>query len=135
MTKDEIALVKRSWSMFRNINPVVIGETFYGKLFTDKPTLRRLFPKEMKWQYQKLMDMMNTVVARLDKGNIMDDEIIAMGERHIGYGVKPGHFKIVGSAFLWTLEQGLGKDYTKEVQNAWIKYYGELSQLMLQIKK
>ena len=135
MTKDEIVLVKRSWGLLRNISPEVIGETFYGKLFTDKPALRRLFPKEMNLQYQKLMDMLNTIVASLDKTNVIDEEIRAMGKRHIGYGVKPEHFKIVGNAFLWTLEQGLGKEYYKEVKGAWIKCYDEMSQIMLDMKK
>lgn len=130
MTRNEIMLVKRSWSLLRNIDSAVLGEVFYGKLFADKPALRRLFPNEMGMQHQKLMDMMNFFVARLDENNKMDQEIAAMGKRHFDYGVKPGHFEIVGAAFLWTLEKGLGADFTAEVKEAWITCYRELSQYM-----
>jgi len=132
MTKDEIVLVKRSWRLLRDIDPSIIAATFYGKLFTDKPALRRLFPKEMNLQHQKLMDMINTIVARLDNTGNMDNEIISMGKRHTGYAVKPDHYKTVGIAFIWTLEQGLGPDFTPEVKDAWIKCYNEISRLMLQ---
>ncbi len=132
MTKDEIGLVKRSWRLLRDIKPSIIAETFYGKLFTDKPALRRLFPKEMNLQYQKLMDMINIIVARLDNTSYMNNEMISMGKRHTSYAVKPDHYKTVGIAFIWTLEQGLGPDFTPEVKDAWIKCYNELSQLMLE---
>jgi len=51
--------------------------------------------------------------------------------RHAGYGVKPSHFKPVGEALLWTLQQGLGKDWTEEIKEAWQTCYKMLSQTMI----
>ncbi len=131
MTQEEILLVKKSWRLFRDVNPVVVGDTFYGKLFTDHPGVRKMFPKEMKLQYQKLMDMISTIVARLDHLEELTEDIEAMSRRHVSYGVKPEQYKIVGEALLWTLEQGLGPDYTPDVKQAWVKCYTLLSTVMI----
>jgi hemoglobin-like flavoprotein len=131
MTEQEIILIKRSWRILRDINPVIVGDTFYSKLFADNPSLRKMFPKEMTLQYQKLMDMLSTIVARLDHFEKLTDDIVAMGKRHRGYGVKPEQYKYVGEALIWTLEKGLGADFTPEVKNAWIKCYSHLSAMMI----
>ena len=66
LTDQEISAVKKSWARLRNIDPVVIGDAFYSKLFFERPALRRMFPVEMDAQYKKLVDMLNTIVTRLD---------------------------------------------------------------------
>jgi hemoglobin-like flavoprotein len=132
MTKEEIILIKRTWKLFREINPVVVGDTFYSKLFLDNPSVRKMFPKEMNQQYQKLIDMLSTVVGRLDNLDELSSDIAAMAQRHVAYGVKPAQYKKVGEALLWTLEQGLGKDFTPEVKEAWTKCYTTLADTMIE---
>ena len=131
MTKEEIILIKRTWKLFREINPVVVGDTVYSKLFLDSPSVRKMFPKEMNQQYQKLIDMLSTVVGRLDNLEDLSGEIAAMAQRHVAYGVKPAQYQKVGEALLWTLEQGLGKDFTPEVKEAWTKCYTTLADAMI----
>ena len=53
-----------------------------------------------------------------------------MGKRHVGYGVKPEHYALVGGALLWTLEKGLGADFTSEVKAAWTETYISLAGVM-----
>lgn len=131
MTKEEIILIKRTWKLFREIDPVVVGDTFYSKLFLDNPSVRKMFPKEMNQQYQKLIDMLSTVVGRLDNLEDLSGDIAAMAQRHVAYGVKPAQYKKAGEALLWTLEQGLGKDFTPDVKEAWIKCYTTLANAMI----
>ena len=92
LTEREMSLIKRSWNKVRNIDPVVVGDAFYSKLFFDKPALRRMFPVEMDAQYRKLLDMLNMIVMRLDRLDELTEEIIAMAKRHEGYGVRPEHY-------------------------------------------
>jgi len=113
------------------MDPAVIGDAFYSKLFSYNPSLRKMFPSNMSHQYQKLMDMINTIIARLDKLDDLTNEISAMAQRHVRYGVRPAHYKLVGNALLWTLKQGLGNDWTPEVANAWTKCYALLSEAMI----
>lgn len=131
MTKEEIILIKRTWKLFREINPVVVGDTFYSKLFLDNPSVRKMFPKDMNQQYQKLIDMLSTIVGRLDNLDELSSDIVAMGQRHVAYGVKPAQYQKVGDALLWTLEQGLGKDFTPAVKDAWAKCYTTLANAMI----
>jgi hemoglobin-like flavoprotein len=131
MTAEQTILIKKTWKMFRSIDPALVGDAFYSKLFSDTPALRKMFPKNMNEQYRKLMDMLSTVVARLDNLNELTDDIAAMAQRHVQYGVRPAHYKLVGKALLWTLEQGLGNDWTEDVKEAWVTCYTILSETMI----
>ena len=131
MTDEQIQLIKKSWKKFRGVNPALVGDLFYSKLFIDNPSLRKMFPTDMEKQYEKLIDMLNAIVIRLDKLQEMSAEIQAMAQRHIGYGVKPAHYKLVGNALLWTLEKGLGDDWTQDVKNAWTACYTLLADTMI----
>jgi hemoglobin-like flavoprotein len=135
MTDTQITIVKKTWKLFRAIDPAIVGDTFYSKLFTDNPVLRRMFPSRMEEQYRKLIDMLNTIVARLDHPDKLNTEIIKMGQRHVEYGVRPAHYKLVGNALLWTLQNGLGADWTDEVRNAWTSCYGEVAAVMMGTEK
>ena len=131
MTNQEIALVKKSWSIMQKIDPAIVADVFYSKLFSDKPALRRMFPSKMDQQYRKLIDMLNAIIARLDRLEELKEDIEAMGRRHVGYGVKEQHYKLVGTALLWTLQKGLGADWNAELHEAWISCYNKLSGVMI----
>lgn len=131
MTAEQIQLVKQTWKTFRGINPATVGDLFYSKLFADNPSLRKMFPVNMQQQYQKLIDMLNAVVIRLDRLDEITEEIAAMAQRHVEYGVRPAHYKLVGNALLWTLQKGLGNDWTLEVKNAWLTCYTILADTMI----
>ncbi len=131
MTSEQIVLVKKTWKVFRSISPATVGDLFYSKLFTDNPSLRKMFPGDMQQQYQKLIDMLNAVIIRLDKLDELTEEITVMAQRHVQYGVRPAHYKLVGAALLWTLQKGLGTDWNEEVKNAWVTCYKILADTMI----
>ncbi len=128
MTTDEIKLVKRSWKILMGVDPSLLGETFYSKLFADHPELRSLFPKDMKEQYIKLTEMMSSIIMRLDHPDI--GAMTEMGARHIKYGVKQAHYKMVGEAMLWMLSKALGSEWNTPTAAAWIQCYQELTKAM-----
>jgi nitric oxide dioxygenase len=51
----------------QKIDPAIVADVFYSKLFSDKPALRRMFPTKMDQQYRKLIDMLSAIIARLDR--------------------------------------------------------------------
>ena len=75
--------------------------------------------------------MLGTVVAGLDRLDTLMPAVQALGRRHAGYGVAPAHYTPVGSALLWTLEQGLGSAFTPDVKDAWATAYITLSTTMI----
>ena len=131
LTKKEISLIKKTWTTIRKINPAIIGDVFYTKLFYDNPELRKMFPKNMEEQYKKLVDMLNIIIARLEKLDELKGEITNMAKRHVDYGVKPEHYNMVGTALLWTLQKTLGKEWTDDIRAAWINCYAVLSGTMI----
>jgi hemoglobin-like flavoprotein len=131
LTKKEIVLIKKSWNTVRKISPATIGDVFYTKLFYDNPELRKMFPQNMEEQHQKLIDMLNIMIARLERLDELKGEVASMAKRHVGYGVKPLHYNMVGTALLWTLQKALGKEWTEDVRSAWINCYAVLSGTMI----
>lgn len=131
MTKEQIILVKKSWRVFRSIDPALVGDLFYSKLFADNPSVKKMFPSDMNQQYVKLIDMLSAIVSRLEQLDTLTEEIAAMARRHVTYGVRPAHYKLVGTALLWTLERGLGTDWNAELKEAWQTCYKQLSDTMI----
>ena len=130
MTPQQIALVQAS---FAKVVPIAgtAADLFYGRLFEIAPDVRALFPSDITAQKQKLMIMLGTAVGGLSRLDSLMPVIGALGERHAGYGVKVEHFTPVGAALLWTLAQGLGDEFTPQVEDAWATAYGLLSQVMI----
>lgn len=98
----------------------IAAELFYNKLFELDPEVKPLFKGDMKEQGRKLMMSLNMVV----------NGIREMGRRHAGYAEEPRHHDTVGAAILWTLEQGLGSDFTPDARAAWTEAYTTLATVM-----
>jgi len=131
MTEHQIELVKNSWKLLRKVDPVLIGDVFYSKLFVDLPQVQHLFKTEREQQSKKLIATLAVVVNKLDHLEELTNDIEQLALRHIKYGVKPEHYTYVGAALLWTLERGLGVDWNEEVKQAWSKCYSILSSTMI----
>jgi len=107
------------------------AELFYNRLFELDPNLRALFKEtDLKEQGRKLMGMLAMVVNGLDRFDTLRPSVEGLGRRHVEYYVRPEDYNTVGSALLWTLEQGLGPAFTPEVKEAWTSAYEALSSVM-----
>ncbi len=129
MTPQHIELVQTS---FKKVVPIAgtAADLFYNRLFEIAPETRSLFPADLTDQKVKLMAMLGTAVTNLHKLEAIMPAVKALGERHKGYGVTAAHYAPVGAALLWTLEKGLGPDFTPEVKAAWTETYTALAGVM-----
>jgi hemoglobin-like flavoprotein len=125
----ELTLVRDS---FDRVVPIagVAADLFYDRLFYLAPSLRRMFPADMRDQKRKLMVMIAAAVQGLDDLDTLLPQVKALGARHAGYGVEPAHYQIVGEALIWTLESGLGNAFTPDVRAAWGRVYALLAATM-----
>ena len=130
----QIAIVR---STFAQVEPIAdtAAELFYNKLFELDPSVRAMFKGDMVEQGRKLMTMIKTAVAGLDKLETILPAVESLGQRHAGYGVIDSHYDTVGKALLWTLGQGLGDAFTAEAEDAWTNVYGTLAATMIQAAK
>jgi hemoglobin-like flavoprotein len=118
MTPAQKTLVQRT---FAQVVPIAdtAAALFYGRLFESDPALRPLFKGDIVEQGRKLMQMIGVAVNGLDRLDRIVPAVQQLGIRHVAYGVKEEHYSTVAAALLWTLEQGLGPDFTPEVRDAW----------------
>ena len=128
MNPKQIALVQDS---FKQVPADAAADIFYERLFGMAPELRGMFPEDLKEQKRKLVTMLAAVVRGLSDLDSILGLVEDLGMRHADYGVKPGHYEVVGGALIWTLRNGLGDSFTKDVENAWAEAYGTLASVMI----
>ncbi len=130
MTPREIELVQQSFEKVRPI-AAAAADLFYGKLFELDPALKPMFKGgNMKEQGRMLMNMIASAVRGLSNAQALIPVLTDLGRRHTTYGVMKHHYVTVGSALIWTLEQGMGKDFTAEVRDAWCAAYELMAGVM-----
>ena len=129
MTLRQIELVQQS---FRLIQPIIDDAAilFYDRLFEIDPSLQSMFRRSRREQARLLAQTLTVVVKGIDRPSQLRGAVEALGERHVGYGVRDEHYEAVGQALLWTLETGLKDAFTSEVRRAWMTAYGWLAYTM-----
>ena len=129
MTPEQVALVQGS---FDKVKPVAddAAAIFYSRLFEVAPGVRSLFTGDIEEQGRKLMKMIGTAVAGLNNLDANVPAVQDLGRRHVAYGAEEAHYNVVGECLLYTLEKGLGTDWTDELAAAWTEVYSVLADTM-----
>jgi hemoglobin-like flavoprotein len=129
MTPEQIKMVQDS---FQKVVPIAAtaADLFYDRLFVIAPEVRPMFPDNLAEQKKKLIAMLATAVTNLHQVEKIIPAVQDLGKRHVTYGVSDKHYEPVGSALLWTLEQGLGADFTPPLKTAWTEAYTTLAGVM-----
>jgi nitric oxide dioxygenase len=130
MTPKQVAQVQQSFAM---VAPVAVeaAARFYGRLFEIAPHLRPLFRGDIAEQGRKLMATLAFVVNGLTRLDTILPAASALAKRHVDYGVRPDHYRPVGTALLWTLERSLGPQWTPDLAAAWTAAYTTLTDYMI----
>lgn len=130
MTPEQKTVVKQTWTEVVPMADAAAG-LFYDRLFEIDPTTRPLFhPERMSEQHRKLVQALAAVVDGLDDLGAILPSKEDLGRRHAGYGVTEAHYQSVGTALLWTLEQGLGPAWTAQAAAGWTEAYKQVSAAM-----
>jgi hemoglobin-like flavoprotein len=129
MTPEQVTMVQES---FKKVVPIAgtAADLFYNRLFEISPEVRPLFPDDLAEQKKKLIAMLATAVTNLHQVDKILSAVQDLGKRHVAYGVTDKMYEPVGAALLWTLEQGLGADFTPPVKAAWTETYVTLAGVM-----
>jgi hemoglobin-like flavoprotein len=130
MTPEQIKAIQESFAKVAPISEQA-AELFYGRLFEIAPAVKPLFRGDMKEQGKKLMATLAVVVNGLDNLQSILPAASALAKRHVDDGVKASDYTPVGQALLWTLERGLGPNWTPDLAAAWTTAYTVLSDFMI----
>lgn len=129
MTPEQMQLVRLSFVQVMNIK-MQAGRMFYDRLFTIAPDVRPMFKGDAESQARKLMDTLAFSIGSLKNPAVLSNMLNGLAKRHVDYGVRDEHYDKVGEALLWTLEKGLGADFTGEVKAAWAALYETVASTM-----
>ncbi len=129
MNPRQIQLVRDSFALVEP-QAVQAGALFYDKLFERDPSIGMLFSSDMGTQSQRLLEMIGAAIRLLNNPEQLDPVLMALGARHVAYGVQDEHYDTVGGALLDTLAAALGDAFTPELREAWVAFYGRVSRVM-----
>lgn len=129
MDARKIALVQDSFDKVFALGPQAT-ELFYVELFAIDPSLRAMFPDDLKDQQRKLLSALALVVRSLHTPIKTTDTVEKLAVKHLDYGVEPVHYTYMGNALLRTLKKSLGADFTPELCDAWSDAFRMLARVM-----
>lgn len=129
MDAHKIALVQDSFEKVAALGPQA-AELFYAELFAIDPSLKGMFPDDLKEQQKKLISALALMVRSLHTPVKILDAVEKLAVKHLDYGVEPEHYTFVGNALLRTLKKGLGADFTPELCDAWTESFRMLARVM-----
>ena len=110
----------------------LIASLFYDRLFEIAPQVRPLFSGDLDEQKRNFMSTLAVIVGSLDDGTRLLPLTDRLAQPHRDYGIRPAHYAFVGDALLWSLQQGLGTEWTPSVAASWNKAYATVSRLMIE---
>lgn len=95
------------------------GEVFYRRLFEIAPGIRHLFSGTMEAQGRMITQMLQVAVYGLARFHAITPGLVALGRRHVQYGVRVEHYGVFRDVFLDTVRELLGEDGTEQIVTAW----------------
>jgi hemoglobin-like flavoprotein len=141
---EEVQAVRQSWNSMKddpssaertNVHGTASAffcQQFYENLLGEYPELKVLFPS-IKSQASSMAGILSLVISQLENLQRVNDILTSLGKRHSRIiGVEVVHYELVGNALLRTLQDRVGDGFTIDLENAWIKLYSYIANMMLQ---
>ncbi|HTQ06331.1 MAG TPA: globin domain-containing protein [Polyangiaceae bacterium] len=125
-----VELLRSSFALVVEREPEVTRR-FYDVLFAKYPEARPLFGKRSRTDQERMLrDMLVAIVDHLEDAGWLKSQLAALGQKHVGYGVRPEMYGWVGASLLETLAAVAGDAWTPELAAAWTDAYGAVASLM-----
>jgi hypothetical protein len=146
-----IAVVQGTWGEIKQSlganAPETAGILLFRHIFRIAPQALALFPFKdcaggnvcdelfedatLRKHAAKVVMTVDKAVGSLKKLDKLIPVLVNLGKKHVGYGVEPAHYDVVGEALLATLSDALGDGYTTEVHEAWAAVYDIIKTTMI----
>lgn len=108
----------------------LVGTLFLRKLFQLDPSLRARFDGPAETQGRKFMAGLKLTIISLNHEDGLAPTLKLLGVRHRQLGIKLRHYRTMVRALIWTLEQSLGKGFTRETKDAWTALLSQLTRIL-----
>lgn len=95
-------------------------QIFYALLFERYPEVKPLFGRNsQREQAQMLTEAVGMLVANVDDPEFVRSTMLAVGKKHLDYGVEDRMYGWVGECLVATLERVSAEAWTAKLQTAW----------------
>src|SRR5256885_16895792 len=123
MTPTQIELISTTFEQVQSIADTA-AELFYARLFELDPLL--VYPlkgesRDVTEQGRRLIALIHSAINRLKSSDIAISKLRAARPHSARPATEERRYETVGAALLWTLEMGLGEDFTPETRAAWVE--------------
>jgi hemoglobin-like flavoprotein len=129
----DVSILRESFATVVERSPQVIAR-FYEIFFERYPEVRPMFgraPAGIARQEKMLTDALVAVLDHLEDAPWLQETLFALGEKHVGYGVRDEMYGWVGQCLLAALAEAAGDAWTKEVEAQWGEAFGAIQSMML----
>ena len=106
-------------------------DEFYARLFTAAPAVRPLFPDDMRRQKTMLLGALVLLRKSLRDLDAIVPKLRELGARHVGYGARPEHYPVVGTALISAMAEIADDAWTPEYEVAWSAAFDIVAGAML----
>jgi serine/threonine protein kinase/hemoglobin-like flavoprotein/Ran GTPase-activating protein (RanGAP) involved in mRNA processing and transport len=131
LAEDKLTLVETSFAQISGMGKQV-AERFYETLFTRFPGVKPLFAHvSMSRQQQHLFTALVMIIENLRSPDALNSSLVALGKRHVGYGVRPAHYSAFSTTLLEVLGELLGEAWTEDVADAWTEALEAITRVTL----
>ena len=115
------AMIERLESSFNLLAPrgPELVDRFYAHLFSKHPALRPMFPSDMGEQKKKLLGSLALVIENIRKTEKLEQPLMDMGERHVGYGAQPEHYPVVRDTLVAVMADMAGEAWSDQLTQDW----------------
>lgn len=125
-----VTLLRDSFELLKPQAQTLV-DRFYATLFERHPRVKPLFAHvALPDQKTKLVQALAFVVANLERPDTLREALGAMGERHVGYGVRDEMYDAVGECLLAAMADVAGPAWSAQLAAEWTAAYGAVAGLM-----
>ena len=126
----ELELLEESFDLVAPRGDELMDE-FYGRLFATAPSVRPLFPDDMRRQKTMLLGALVLLRKSLRDLDAIVPKLRELGARHVAYGAEPSHYPVVGAVLIASMAEIAGPEWRPEYEDAWAEAYSIVAGAML----
>ncbi|TCS60369.1 methyl-accepting chemotaxis protein [Varunaivibrio sulfuroxidans] len=126
---EQINAVRSSFALLEEHFDAV-ADGFYRRLFEIDPNLENLFKFGPQQQAQRLLSLLKSIVANLDRVDTLLPDIEELGRKHGQGDISAADYESFKESLMWTLETFLGAQFTPEARDSWETVYDTLASTM-----
>jgi len=128
MNPSQIRLVQDSFAQLAP-DADLLADLLCARLFQLEPSLRTRLPNDLQETKADIVRLLTESVQKLDRPGEWQPALRQIGIE-TGIGTYLRNYQVFGTALIWTLEKGMGEEFTFEMLEAWVAFYSALTGAM-----